>query len=124
VGSEVVEAGGVAPIPRTPPWLLGVMNLRGRPVPVFDLRVALGLADQEGSRRRLVLVLDKGERAVGIDIDEFPAPLRGLQRANAVPTLPARLAAFVAAAWVGQRTLWLDFEHRGFFDSLAGESGT
>ena len=121
VASEIVRAERIVAIPRTPRWLLGMTNLRGRPVPVFDLRAAIDDASEEGARGRFVLVLDKGERAVGIEVDDTPSALRSLERAPAVPPLPARLAPFVVAAWTGRDALWLEFDQRGFFESLRGE---
>ena len=41
---EVEEVRGVTPVPNTPAWLLGVMNLRGSIVGVADLARFLGLA--------------------------------------------------------------------------------
>ena len=40
---EVEEIGAITPVPATPPWLRGVMNLRGTIVPVIDLAHFLGL---------------------------------------------------------------------------------
>lgn len=121
VASEVVRAERIVAIPRTPRWLLGMTNLRGRPVPVFDLRAALSEATGEGARGRFVLVLDKGERAVGIEVDDYPSALRSLRGTDAVPPLPARLAPFVAGAATERDALWLEFDHRGFFEALRGE---
>ena len=41
---EVEEVRGITPVPNTPGWLLGVMNLRGSIVGVADLGRFLGLA--------------------------------------------------------------------------------
>lgn len=46
---SVREIGKVPPlteIPRAEPWLLGVMNLRGDVIPVYDLKLRLGLCDK------------------------------------------------------------------------------
>lgn len=40
---EVEEVGAITPVPMTPVWLRGVMNLRGTIVPVVDLALFLGL---------------------------------------------------------------------------------
>lgn len=42
---EVEEVGAITPVPMTPHWLRGVMNLRGTIVPVVDLALFLELAD-------------------------------------------------------------------------------
>ena len=52
---EVEEVGGLTPVPNTPPWLRGVMNLRGMIVGVVDLAQFLGLAaDQALSTEALI----------------------------------------------------------------------
>jgi purine-binding chemotaxis protein CheW len=47
---EIVRASDVTPVPQTPPWVAGLMNLRGRVLPVVDLAVKFGepatVADQ------------------------------------------------------------------------------
>ena len=50
--SELIEARSIAPIPHSQPWLLGMMNRRGHPIPVFDLRVALELPFDDQPDRR------------------------------------------------------------------------
>ncbi len=40
---EIVEYRPLTPVPMTPPWMRGVMNLRGIVVPVVDLGGKLGL---------------------------------------------------------------------------------
>lgn len=40
---EIVEYGAVTKVPQTPPWIRGVINLRGSVVPVIDLAVKFGL---------------------------------------------------------------------------------
>lgn len=40
---ELVAVGEVTRVARAPPWVRGVMNLRGKVIPVIDLRLRLGL---------------------------------------------------------------------------------
>jgi len=117
-GSEVVEARGIAALPGADAWLAGMMNLRGAPVPVFDLCTALGLAPNDGSQRSMVLVLGKGEHAVGFLIDGLPRALPGLRPIAVPPGLPPALAPFAAAAWSDGAGLWIEFDHLGFLTSL------
>jgi len=52
----------VTPVPHAPPWVRGVMNLRGAVITVIDLRVALGLEPTAVSRKtRTVVVRSRGE---------------------------------------------------------------
>ncbi len=44
---EVLDFTTITRIPRTPPFMLGVINLRGNVVPVIDLRLILGMKSGE-----------------------------------------------------------------------------
>jgi len=55
---EIVEYDTITPVPLTPPWILGVMNLRGRVVPVIDLTLKFGLPSAELTRWTCVLIVE------------------------------------------------------------------
>ena len=59
----------VTPIPNSPRWLQGVMNLRGTVVPVIDLRLKFGLPAAEHTRFTVVVVVTVGTRIVGLVVD-------------------------------------------------------
>jgi chemotaxis signal transduction protein len=117
--AKLVEARGIAPIPHTPAWLIGMKNLAGHPTPVFDLRAALGLPAGEAPAAPMVLVLGKGDDALGLQIDGHTTALRGLASAQGAATaVPERLAPYSSTAWVGNGTVWLEFDHQRFFAAL------
>ncbi|MBA2409586.1 MAG: chemotaxis protein CheW [Gammaproteobacteria bacterium] len=118
--SEVMPLPVLAPVPNTPPWLKGLLNLRGNLVPVFDLKLLLELEEQESAGKAMALILDKGELAVGIIVDGFPRPLTALRSVQHLPELPRRLHAYVSAGYMQDDVLWLEFGHEQFFDSLTG----
>jgi purine-binding chemotaxis protein CheW len=55
---EVLEMSSITPLPRTPEFLRGVINVRGSVVPVIDLRLKLGMTRTEKSIDTCVVVLD------------------------------------------------------------------
>ena len=57
------------PLPHTPPYILGVINLRGAIMPVLDLRDRLGLGRTEASSRHVIVVVQHGERMAGLLVD-------------------------------------------------------
>jgi chemotaxis signal transduction protein len=78
--AEVVAVPGTVPVPLTPPWLLGLCNLRGTALVVIDLPAVLGLpetfaADPERSGL-VVLVLRVHGLLVGARIDRVEAVYR------------------------------------------------
>jgi len=58
----------VTPIPNTPTYLRGVMNLRGVIIPVFDLRVRFGL-DAAINEFAVIVVAVVSNRTVGLVVD-------------------------------------------------------
>jgi purine-binding chemotaxis protein CheW len=64
---EIIEFESVTRVPATPPWVRGVMNLRGSVVPVIDLAVKFGLPPSTVTRRTCIVVVEtdlEGERVV------------------------------------------------------------
>ena len=70
---EIKGWEGVTRVPYTPPYLLGVMNLRGVIVPVVDLRLRFGLAPRAAGSSTVVIVVrvrsGRGEKTAGIVVD-------------------------------------------------------
>jgi chemotaxis signal transduction protein len=73
---EVVAVPSLLPVPMTPPWLLGLCNLRGVALAVVDLGGVLDLhtpAVPPGAGGTVVLVLRPAGMLVGIRIDRVEA---------------------------------------------------
>jgi purine-binding chemotaxis protein CheW len=59
----------VTPLPNTPPFVRGVINLRGAVVPIFDLRVRLGAGAAEPTSANVVIVVEIGDQFCGLLVD-------------------------------------------------------
>lgn len=57
------------PMPNAPPYVLGVINLRGVVMPVLDLRARLGLGETTASSRHVYVVVQHEDRVVGLMVD-------------------------------------------------------
>ena len=70
---ELKAWDGVTRVPYAPPYLLGVMNLRGMIVPVIDLRLRFGLPKRAADSATVVVVArvrgERGEKTAGIVVD-------------------------------------------------------
>jgi len=53
---EIIRLMEITPVPRMPPYIRGVINLRGKIVPVLDLRLRLELAAAEPTRTTCIVV--------------------------------------------------------------------
>jgi twitching motility protein PilI len=118
--SEVIEKATICPIPHTPSWLSGLINLRGNLLPVFDFQQLLALQRVNQNKQR-ILILDKGEQAVGIIVDDLPQALDANQKLSRLPPLPPVLRACVSRAYSDGGAVWLEFNHQSFFLSLASQ---
>ena len=68
----VREIRGWAPctrMPHSPAHVLGVINLRGAVIPVVDVAVRIGLEAAKPSERSAIIVIDQGERQVGLLVE-------------------------------------------------------
>ena len=116
--SEVLATLPTAAIPNSPPWLLGMINLRSNLVPVFDLALICSLERGQEDRGRWILVLDKGEAAVGLIIDAQPVALAPTTPLNHLPSLPTALRGAVTGGFTIGSGPWLEFDHAAFFGAL------
>ena len=119
-GSEILERTPVYPLPKAPTWLLGLVNLRGNLVPVFDVKPLLELESDDAQDKRRLLILDGGDKAVGIMIDGLPQLAATNNALSRLPPLPVALRPYVAKAYARDDTVWLEFNHHGFFEALGG----
>lgn len=73
IAREIVEMMPITPIPRAPPYLAGIINLRGEITNIIDLRDLLGLPDSgESENRKIVVLMPEvaGGSNVGIIVDD------------------------------------------------------
>lgn len=63
---EVLPLRDLIPVPRTPSFVLGVVNHRGRILPVLDLRRLFDLAGQEVAERSRVVAVEAGGMTFGV----------------------------------------------------------
>lgn len=59
----------MTPIPNSPPYVKGVLNLRGVIVPVFDLRLRFGLPEAARDAFTVIIVVNINGRLAGIVVD-------------------------------------------------------
>ena len=57
------------PLPRSPPFVRGVINLRGAVLPILDLAARLGLPPPEPTARHVIIVAQVGTQVIGVLVD-------------------------------------------------------
>jgi purine-binding chemotaxis protein CheW len=73
---EIVRLHAITMVPRSPPWLKGIVTLRGVIVPIFDLRSRLGLAQIEHGPDTRIVVVYRGEEFAGLIVDRITQVMR------------------------------------------------
>ena len=64
---EIIQCDTVTVVPKTPPWIRGVINLRGSVVPVVDLAVKFGQTESEVTSSTCIIIIEvdlEGEHSV------------------------------------------------------------
>jgi purine-binding chemotaxis protein CheW len=118
---EILEVTRLTPLPRTPDFVRGVMNLRGAVVPVIDLSARLGLPPTVIGRRSCIVVVESpqasaadealetleevsGSLVVGLLVDAvYEVFDASATRLEAVPALGTRIAADMLAGMTRAR---------------------
>lgn len=67
--TEIVRLQKSYAIPDVPSYVRGVINLRGKVIPLVDVRSRFGLADAAYTDRTVVVVLERAETSTGLVVD-------------------------------------------------------
>ncbi len=66
---EINRMMEITPVPKTNKSILGVMNLRGKVIPVVDLSLQLGMGSSEPSKNTCIIVTECEFGPVGVVVD-------------------------------------------------------
>lgn len=119
---------GATRVPGTPPWVAGLVQIRGEVVPVVDLRARFGLPPGERSLDNRVVVVKEADRSVGLLVDSAREVLPISRESFRDPPEPVALGAdrFVkSVAKAGDRLLMLIDSRRvvGAPEDVQGSQG-
>lgn len=73
---EIIKVPEITAVPDAPAFLEGMINLRGRILPVIDLRRRLRLPEAARTKHTRVLVTESGGRSVGLLVDSVSEVLK------------------------------------------------
>ncbi len=76
VVQEINRRVEITKVPKTPEFVEGVINLRGKIVPVLDLRKRFGLAGREFTGHSRIIVVNIDTRVLGLMVDSVSEVLR------------------------------------------------
>lgn len=73
---EIIKVPQITPVPRVPPFVLGIISLRGVVVPLIDLRRVLGFESLAPGRETRAVVLGGGGAPLGLVVDRTTRVIR------------------------------------------------
>lgn len=101
--TEIVRLQKIFAVPDVPSHIRGVINLRGKVIPLLDVRARFGIEQVEYSDRTVVVVIEVGDAPTGLVVDRVfditeiapvdlePAPATGApQRSQLVTSISKR----------------------------------
>ncbi|MCF6267824.1 MAG: chemotaxis protein CheW [Desulfuromusa sp.] len=67
--TEIIGIQKITNIPDMPDFIKGVVNLRGRVIPVMDVRLCFGLPERDYDERTCIIVVEVDEQTTGLVVD-------------------------------------------------------
>ncbi len=66
---EIIGIMEITPVPQTPDYMKGVINLRGSVIPIVDLRLKFAMPEVERTKETCIIVAEVGATQVGVIVD-------------------------------------------------------
>ena len=78
---EIIGLMPITPVPKMPPYVRGVLNLRGKIIPVMDLRTRFNLDRVEDTDETCIIVVQEDKYQMGVVVDKVSevADIQGSQ---------------------------------------------
>lgn len=115
---EIIGMMDITHIPRTPEFIRGVINLRGKIIPIMDLRLKFGLEEKAYNERTCIIVVEMSvsgsKRQIGVVVDTV-CEVVNIQKGDIEP--PPQYAANIEEGFItgmgkvkGKVVILLDIE--------------
>ncbi len=73
---EIIRVVEITAVPNAPHFVEGVVNLRGKVIPIINLRTRLGLCTEEHTKDTRIVVVEVGRLILGFIVDSVEEVLR------------------------------------------------
>jgi purine-binding chemotaxis protein CheW len=98
---EIVRSQDVRPIPNSPPWVQGLLNLRGRIIPIIDLHARFQLTrlsmEEDETDQGGIMVINVGGKDLGLVIDKV---LRVLAISSSELQSPPQMVSGIGSEYI------------------------
>jgi len=73
---EIIRTVQITQVPNAPAFVKGVINLRGKVIPIVDLRMKLGKEKKKDDNNTRIIVVDLESKTIGFIVDSVSEVLR------------------------------------------------
>jgi len=73
---EIIRMVEITPVPKAPYYVEGVINLRGKVIPIIDLRLRFGLSAADRTKETRIVVVDVSRIIIGLVVDSVSEVIR------------------------------------------------
>ena len=67
--TEIINMQAITEVPELPPHIKGIINLRGKIIPVMDVRIRFNKSVRDYNDRTCIIVVDVGDTGIGLIVD-------------------------------------------------------
>jgi len=92
---EIIRMVNITHMPNTPHYVEGIINLRGKVIPIISMRKRFGLMDVEHNNQTRVVIMDVAGELLGFTVDAVSEVIR-------VSATEVQPAPSVASGGIGQ----------------------
>jgi len=95
---EIIRMQPITRVPNAPHFVEGVINLRGKVIPIVDLRKRLNIDKIEDTRKTRIIVVDVEEKITGFIVDSVSQVLRISK--NTIEPTPSIVVAGIDSEYI------------------------
>lgn len=118
-GSKLIDMPNIHHVPNSPNWFLGVVNVHGVVIPIFNLAVFINQPSKPIESSQRVMVIGHGADAVAIPIDSLPQRIKwNKQHIVEKHTAPNQLLPYLNQACLIDGRLWFDLDSASVCDAF------
>ncbi|MGI5978972.1 MAG: chemotaxis protein CheW [Oscillospiraceae bacterium] len=112
---EILTIQSITRLPCVAPYIKGIFNLRGKVIPVLDVRAKLGLPEREYDDKTCIIVVDIHDMHIGLIVDTVSEVIT-VPAERIIPP-PANTASYVSSVSELENSVVLNLDFDAFFSA-------
>lgn len=114
---EVIAMPKLTTIPSAPDFCIGIMNLRGQVVTIFDLKKKIGIKSSSNIKSTVVMILDIGNQIIGVSVDEVDKVFTVADSSSFDDSIANPKQPYLLCTYKSEKGLIILFDMKSLFNS-------